>query len=125
MIPDLSPIAVVEAVAALFWVYAALAGIEWAAGLARTPRSRHIPLVTEMIGHLVPAMIMLVVVVMAGAFFGFPTVVVVIAILFPAGLAFGLHGALNDLRETEMLREGLRLALTLVIGAAVIWWRGS
>ncbi|MCU4654756.1 hypothetical protein N8I71_18105 [Roseibacterium sp. SDUM158016] len=119
----MTPIAVVEAVATLFWTYAGLAGIEWAVRLARTERREHIPLVAELTGHLVPAMIMLLVVVLAGAFFGFPTVVVVIAILFPAGLAVGLHMGLNDLREATWRGEATRFALTALIGGAVIWMR--
>jgi hypothetical protein len=80
--------------ATLFWTYAGLAAIEWFARLSRRERREHLPLFFEMIGHLVPAMITLLVVVLAGAFFGFPTVVVIIAILFPAGLAVGVpHGS--------------------------------
>jgi hypothetical protein len=81
------------------------------------------PLVFELIGHLVPAMVTLLVVVLVGAFFGFPTVVVVIAILFPAGLAFGVHMGLNDLRKATWRGEGARLLLTFLIGLAAIWWR--
>lgn len=120
----MSPIAFVEAAATLFWTYAILAAIEWFARLSRRDRRDHVPLFFEMIGHLVPAMITLLVVVLAGAFFGFPTVVVVIAILFPAGLAVGFHMALNDVREATWRGEGLRLGATALIGAAVIWWLG-
>jgi small-conductance mechanosensitive channel len=118
-----TPIAAVEAVATLFWTYAALAAIEWIARLSRKERREHLPLVFEMIGHLVPAMIMLLVVVLAGAFFGFPTVVVVIAILFPAGLAVGFHMGLNDLREATWRGEITRFALTALIGGCAIWLR--
>lgn len=113
----------VEAAATLFWTYASLAGIEWSARLSRRDRSEHVALVFEMIGHLVPAMITLVVVVLAGAIFGFPTVVVLIAILFPAGLALGMHMGLNDLREGTWQGETLRLTLTALIGGLVIWVR--
>ncbi|MGP1358244.1 hypothetical protein [Roseicyclus sp.] len=119
----MSPIAVVEAVATLFWTYAGLGAIEWVARLSRLEKTRHVPLVFELIGHLVPAMVTLLVVVLAGAFFGFPTVVVVIAVLFPAGLAVGVHMGLNDLREASWRGETARLLLTLLIGATVIWWR--
>ena len=44
--------------------------------------------------------------------------------LFPAGLAFGLHMSLNDIRDEAALGpEVARIALAVLIGAAVIWWR--
>jgi hypothetical protein len=82
-----------------------------------------LPVFFELIGHLVPAMVTLLVVVLAGAFFGLPTVVVVIAVLFPAGLAVGLHMGLNDVREATWAGEGLRFLLTAAIGGLVIWMR--
>ncbi len=113
----------IESIATLFWTYAGLAAVEWFARLARRERREHLPLVFEMIGHLVPAMITLLVVVLAGAFLGFPTVVVVIAVLFPAGLAVGFHMGLNDVREAHWRGEIIRLALTALLGAAIIWTR--
>jgi hypothetical protein len=83
---------------------------------SRRDRREHLPLVFEMIGHLVPAMIALLLVVLAGAFLGFPSVVVIIAVLFPAGLATGFHMGLNDLREATWPGEIARLALTALIG---------
>ncbi len=119
----MTPIAVVEAVATLLWTYSGLAAIEWVARASRFERSRHVPLFVDLVGHLVPAMISLLVVVLAGAFFGLPTVVVVIAVLFPAGLAIGLQMGLNDLRRAGWVGEGLRLLLTALIAGAVIAWR--
>jgi hypothetical protein len=119
----MSPVAAIEAVATLFWTYAVLAAIEWFARLSRRERREHLPLFFEMIGHLVPAMITLLVVVLAGAFLGFPTVVVVIAVLFPAGLAVGFHMGLNDLREATWRGEVARIALTALIGGGVVWAR--
>jgi hypothetical protein len=119
----MTPIDVVEAVATLLWTYSGLAAIEWVARASRFERSRHVPLFVDLVGHLVPAMIALLVVVLAGAFFGLPTVVVVIAVLFPAGLAIGLQMGLNDLRRARWAGEGLRLLLAALIGGAVIAWR--
>lgn len=119
----MTAIAWIEAVATLFWTYAALAGIEWFARLSRREAREHVPLVFELIGHLVPAMITLLVVVLAGAFFGFPTVVVIIAVLFPAGLAVGVHMGLNDLRDATWRGEAIRLGLVALIGGAAIWMR--
>jgi hypothetical protein len=119
----MTPIALVEAAATLFWTYAGLAAAEWFTRLARKERREHLALVFEMIGHLVPAMITLLVVVLAGAFFGFPTVVVIIAVLFPAGLAVGFQMGLNDLRDATWQGEFTRLTLTALIGGAIIWAR--
>jgi hypothetical protein len=118
-----SPIAVIEAAATVFWTYAGLAAIEWFVRLWRKERREHLALVFEMIGHLVPAMITLLVVVLAGIFLGLPTVVVIIAVLFPAGLAVGFHMGLNDLREATWPGEATRLGLTAVIAAGVIYVR--
>lgn len=119
----MTPLFWIEAVATFLWVYAGLAAVEWFFQLSRKERREHLPLFFEMIGHLVPAMISLLLVVLAGAFFGFPTVVVIIAVLFPAGLAVGFHMALNDVRHAVWRGEATRLALTLLIGAAIIWYR--
>ncbi|MDG4650018.1 hypothetical protein P6F26_16345 [Roseibacterium sp. SDUM158017] len=118
-----TPIALVEAVATLLWTYAGLAAIEWIARASRLDRGRHVPVFVELAGHLVPAMITLLVVVLLGAFLGFPTVVVVIAILFPAGLAVGVHMGLNDLREATWPGEAVRFALTAAIGGGIVWMR--
>ena len=119
----MTPIAIIEAIATVLWVYAGVGLVEWIRHVARSERRQHIPHMAELLGNLVPAMIALVVVVMAGALIGLPSVVVIIAILFPAGVAFGLHQSLNDLRETSWRYEGIKLAVILLIAAFVIWRR--
>ncbi len=120
----MTPLAVIEAIATLLWVYAGLTFIAWARHLIRSEKRFHIPHVADLLGNLVPAMIALVVVVMAGAMIGLPSVVVIIAVLFPAGLAFGLHMSLNDIREDASYRaELIRIILALLIGAGVIYVR--
>ena len=119
----MSPIAAVEAVATLFWTYAGLAAAEWGVRLWHKERREHLPLVFEMIGHLVPAIITLLVVVLAGIFLGLPSVVVIIAVLFPAGLAMGFHMGLNDLRQATWPGEATRLGLTALIAGLVIYIR--
>lgn len=119
----MTPIAIIEAIATVLWVYAGVGLVEWIRHVARSERRQHIPHTAELLGNLVPAMIALVVVVMAGALIGLPSVVVIIAVLFPAGVAFGLHQSLNDLRETSWRNEGIKLAVILLIAAFVIWRR--
>jgi hypothetical protein len=119
----MNPIAVIEAAATVYWTYAGLAALEWFVRLWRKERREHLALVFEMIGHLVPAMITLLVVVLAGAFIGLPSVVVIIAVLFPAGLAVGFHMGLNDLREASWTGEAARLGLTALIAGLVIYIR--
>jgi hypothetical protein len=120
----MTPIAIVEGVATLLWVYAGLTLIAWFDHLRRTDRQAHVPHVVELIANLVPAMIALLLVVMAGAMIGLPSVVVIIAVLFPAGLAYGLHMSLNDIRETATPgRELARIGGAFVLAALVIWSR--
>lgn len=120
----MTPLAVMEAIATVLWVYAGLALLEWGARVSRLDQRQHIPSVTDLLGNLVPAMIALVVVVMAGAVIGLPSVVVIIAVLFPAGLAFGAHMALNDIREEADMRVELtRLGLTVFLAAGAIYVR--
>ncbi|MEJ6391746.1 hypothetical protein V8J82_00680 [Gymnodinialimonas sp. 2305UL16-5] len=124
----MTPLAVIEAIATLLWCYAALTGAAWLARARRLDQRQHVPVFTELLGHLVPAMILLVGVVLVGALVGLPSVVVFIAVLFPAGLAYGLHMALNDLRDTEQIAlrtEFLRVGLALLLAALVIVWRGA
>ncbi len=119
----MTPIAIIEAVATFLWTMAIVGIAEWMWTVARMDRRQHIPHTAELLGNLVPAMVALVVVVMVGAFVGLPSVVVIIAMLFPAGLAFGVQMSLNDLRGTVWPREIVRLALVLVIAAGVVIYR--
>lgn len=107
----------IEAIATLFWCYAALSAIAWIRHARRLPRSFHVPALAELLGNLVPAMILLVIVILFGALFGLPSVVVLIAILFPAGLSWGLHMTLSEIAEgTPWTR---RAALATVLAGLV------
>lgn len=120
----MTPLALIEAVATILWVYAGFALAEWIARVARMERRFHIPSTADLLGNLVPAMIMLVIVVLLGSLIGLPSVVVLIAVLFPAGLAFGAHMALNDLRsEADLPWEVARILLSFVVAGGVIYVR--
>ncbi|MBF9058872.1 hypothetical protein HKCCSP123_06715 [Rhodobacterales bacterium HKCCSP123] len=120
----MTPIAVIEAVATLLWSYAAVTFLAWAGHLRRAGHRTRVTHVFDLVANLVPAMIALLLVVLAGAVIGLPSVVVIIAVLFPAGLAFGLHMSLNEIRDQVTFpRELARIGLALTIGAAVIWGR--
>ncbi|NKX45885.1 hypothetical protein [Roseicyclus persicicus] len=120
----MTPIAAVEAIATLLWAYAGVTFLAWARHLTRAEHRQRVPHVIDLIANLVPAMILLLVVVLVGAVIGLPSVVVLIAVLFPAGLAWGAQMALNDIRETATpAAEAARIALALAIGSAVIWAR--
>ncbi len=117
-----SPIALIEALATGLWTYTALTLLAWINLTRRLPRGAHVAAVVDLLGHLVPAMIALVAVVLIGALAGLPSVVALIALLFPAGTAYGTHMALGD--ATEASASALpRIAATLVIAAGVIAWR--
>ncbi|QBX99755.1 hypothetical protein E2K80_02635 [Rhodophyticola sp. CCM32] len=119
----MSPIATIEVIATGLWVYAGLGLADWGLRVFQSERGQHIASVTGLLANLVPVMIALVVVVMVGAVIGLPSVVVIIALLFPAGLGFGVHQSLNEMRETRWRFEAGKLALAIVISAAVIWHR--
>ena len=120
----MTPLAVIEGVATLLWCYSGVTFLAWAGHLHRAEHRARVTHVFDLVANLVPAMIALLIVVLAGAMIGLPSVVVIIAVLFPAGLAFGLHMSLNEIREeTTLRRELTRIALAFAIGAAVIWWR--
>ncbi|WP_224814432.1 hypothetical protein [Hasllibacter sp. MH4015] len=117
-----TPIAMIEALATLLWVFACLSGVAWLRRLWQLEPNRHVAAVTELLGNLVPVMILLVVIVLIGALVGLPSVVALIAVIFPAGLAYGIQATLSDLNDTRAFPI-LRVALTLLIGAAVILLR--
>lgn len=119
----MTPIAAIEAIATILWVYAGAGLLEWLLRAARAERRQHIPMVTELLANLVPVMIALIVVVMAGAVIGLPSVVVIIALLFPAGLAFGLHLSLNDMRDANWRFETVKLLVVLAVAGVTIWRR--
>lgn len=117
----MTPIALIEAAATLLWTYTALTFGAWTLQVARRGQTSHVAAVAELLSHLVPAMIGLVILVLVGAFIGLPSVVAFIALLFPAGTAYGTHMALTELRDAPLGRaDAPRIALTLVIAAAII-----
>ena len=120
----MSPLALIEAVATLLWCYAVITVLAWAGHLQRSDRHRRAAHGVDLIANLVPATIAVLLVAIAGALLDLPSVAIVIAVLLPAGLAFGLHMSLNDIRDDAALpREVARIALAFVIGLALIWWR--
>lgn len=124
----MSPLAVTGAVATLLWSYAGVCFIAWVRQLSRTGHRLRAGRVIDLVANLVPAVVTLVVVLLAGALIGLPAVVGIIAVLFPAALAFGLHMSLNEIRVgqgTTWQDELARLGLAFAVGAAVIWWRQS
>lgn len=114
----------VEAMATLLWVFAGLSVLAWANHLRRSPQGAHIAHVTDMIANLVPVMIVLLLVVIAGAMIGLPSIVVLIAVLFPGGLAIAFHMSLRAIRDAPAPRADLlRLLGALVLAIALVLWR--
>lgn len=120
----MSALALIEALATLLWVYTALTFAAWLTHLFRQEAGAHVAAVTELLSHLVPAMIGLVTLVLIGAFVGLPSVVAFIALLFPAGTAYGSHMALLDLRDAPAdARDLPRLIATVILATALIVYR--
>lgn len=117
----MTAIVLIEALATLLWSYTALTFLAWLAHVFRLPPGAHVAAGAELATHLVPAMIALVAVVLVGALIGLPSVVAFIAILFPAGTAYGTHMALTEIRDAPTSRRDLpRFAFTLLLTGALI-----
>lgn len=112
---------IIEAAATVLWTYTALTLTAWIMHTRRLDQGAHVPAFVELLGHLVPAMIALVVTVLFGALVGLPSVVALIALLFPAGMAYGTHMALSE--ASDHTRPRLRIAATLALSAAIIVYR--
>ena len=83
-------------------------------------------MVADLLSHLVPAMILLVVIVLFGALFGLVSIVVLIAIVFPGGLAFGAHMALAEVTDRHQLRDHTpRIGAAIILGLALSLYRLS
>ena len=119
----MSAIALIEAAAPLLWVYTALTFVAWLNHLLRRDKSGHVAMGAELLSRLVPAMIGLVVVVLAGAFIGLPSAVAFIALLFPAGTAYGTHMALSEAQDGHPSSILPRLVATLLAGLIIITLR--
>lgn len=114
--------ALIEALATLLWVYAALTAFSRATLGQRVGSPR--PRLSDRPGDVVPVLILLVVATLLGALIGAPRVIWLGAVLVPAGLIFVLHRSLAKMSgDTEWPGFALRLGLTIVLGAAIIWLR--
>jgi len=115
-----------ETLAAILWCYAGLNLLAWLNATRKLERRGHIPAITDLLSHLVPAMLLLVVLVLFGALFGLVSTVVLIAVVFPGGLAIGGHMALAELTEREAVRDHLpRMGAAMLLGLAVTLYRFS
>ena len=122
----MTPIALIEAAATALWCYAGLTLAHWIYRVARMESRHHIPALADLLSHFVPAMILLVLTVLAGALIGLPSVVAFIAMLFPAGLAYGSHMALSDIEPPPSSVQTLtRFACALLCAALFITLRQS
>lgn len=118
----MTPLAIIEALATVLWTYAALTFAAWALHVVRQDKGAHVAAVADLLGHLVPAMIGLVLTVLVGAFIGLPSVVALIALLFPAGLAYGVHTALSEARDS-MGHITTRVAAAIGLATIIIAYR--
>lgn len=117
----MTPIAIIESIATGLWTYTALTLGAWILHIRRLDQGAHVPAAAELLGHLVPAMIALVVTVLIGSLIGLPSVVALIALLFPAGLAYGTHMALSEAQDAPNHRP--RIMASLALTAAIIAYR--
>jgi len=120
----MSPIQIVDLTATLLWCHAAVLGAAWARAVARSERRYHVGHVVSLLGELVPMAVAVVLLVFAGSFLGLPSVVVFLAIVYPAGLVLGLVFEVRRICDPSPAAEAARLAASLVLAVLVLGYRG-
>lgn len=116
--PD--PITVVKFTALLLWCYGAVHLVLWTRLLIRAERHAHIGQIVSLLGEMVPVACGLVLVVALGALIGLPSVVVFIAVLTPAGLAWALRLEVNRLTGPPPWAEARRALAAALLAAALL-----
>jgi hypothetical protein len=121
----MTPLAMIEAIATALWAYMGVMLVIWIRHWVRASRQNHIPIAMDLLLNLVPAMAILVGVILVGSVVGLPSVVALIAILFPMGLCYGLYTSLADLEAstTHIPQHVRRIGLSLGIAIVVIYVR--
>ena len=126
MAPDL-PIRVFLFAATLLWCHGTVLLWEWGGQLRRHPGSERVALVVGLLGALVPVVVGFVAVVFVGAVVGLPSVVALLALIVPVGLAIAMRVELAGLTGGTLWRlsgERRRILATLGLVVVVLAIRG-
>ena len=110
-------------VTSFLWCYAGVLLAGWLRAVARDDMRMHVSHVVSMLGVLVPVVSVFVLLIFAGGVLGIPFVVVILALIVPAGLVIAFQLELSRLVPSTWTREALRLAVASVLATAMVWWR--
>jgi len=116
---------VMKLVSVLLWSYALVLAFFWVRAVAREDRKTHVAHFVELLAAFVPLSCAAVVLVMAGALIGLPSVVGVLFVLLPAGAVIALSQEVRRVEGESDRHEGLRLGLSLCLACGVIASRGG
>lgn len=119
----MEPLALVEAVATILWCHVLVLTVAWFRAVAREELQTHVAHFTTLMGVMVPIVSGFLAVVFLGKILGLPSVVVLLAVIVPAGLVVALQLEVSRLAPSAVSAEIWRLTLALGLGLAVIWRR--
>lgn len=119
------PVKIVDLTAMFLWCHAAILLVAWVRAVARTGRRNHVGHFVSLAGEMVPMVAGVVILVFLGAFIGLPSVVVFLAVVFPAGIVVALLFEMRRLEGVARAREARRLALALGLAGGVFMLRGG
>ncbi|MEM1064240.1 MAG: hypothetical protein AAF771_06300 [Pseudomonadota bacterium] len=116
--------AVIQWSAAFLWCYWLVLAAAWFHAVAREDTETHVAHFVSLMGVLVPVVALSVLMILIGATFGIPWVVVLLAITIPGGLVVALQLEVSRLSEprldVELVRLGLAALMTGLAGATVL-----
>ncbi len=114
-------IAIIVFLATVLWVHVIAVLAEWIALLRRADHGSKISVVIDMLGALVPVVILFIAVVFASSIFGFRSSVVFLAVIVPGGLVFALRSQVT--KDEFAWSEGKRWLISGILLALVLGWR--
>lgn len=117
------PVKIVDLWAMFLWCHAAVLVVSWFRVVGRTDRRDHVGHFISLMGELVPMAAGVILLIFAGSVLGLPSVVVFLAVVFPAGLVFALLMEVERVGETSRQSETRRLASALGLTCLVYTYR--
>jgi len=121
----MSAILIVKFCSLMLWCYAAVLTVAWFRAVGAEDQKTHVGHFVGLMGVFVPLSSLLVFTVFAGAMFGAPSIIAVLAVLLPAGLVVGLQLEVSRIRLSTERMELIRLGTTLCLTLMVVVWRGG
>ena len=116
---------VVKLIAMLLWCHAAVLTVAWFRAVAQCDRRSHVGHFVSLMGELVPTSSLAVLLVFGGGALGLPSVIVALAVLFPAGIVLALDGEVGRIAGSSRGDEARRLGVTLAVAAGALLIRGG